>query len=248
MKSNVSFLNCCNPKGCKRQFCEYDKLFNSGSPIFYFGLFKVLDEGNIMEFDHPYLLLQIEDGYFSKMVQQTGPSEAEHLLSIAKDTYDSSGKEVERVVSTSDVNIDESMCMQEDRSKGASMEINGNAVMVKDSGKTELNGGINVEQKEDQTKSDSNPNLSIDSNSVIEQKSNELTEAADNENSSIQHSNESENSPLLKQSHDQKKSHDTAKKSPDTVNNANLANGFHSDSEEAEETEHLINHDNQKSD
>ncbi|CAG2238338.1 ABCC4 [Mytilus edulis] len=208
----------------------------------------VLDEGNIMEFDHPYLLLQIEDGYFSKMVQQTGPSEAEHLLSIAKDTYDSSGKEVERVVSTSDVNIDESMCMQEDRSKGASMEVNGNAVMVKDSGKTELNGGINVEQKEDQTKSDSNQNLSIDSNSVIEQKSNELTEAADNENSSIQHSNESENSPLLKQSHDHKKSHDTAKKSPDTVNNANLANGFHSDSEEAEETEHLINHDNEKSD
>ncbi|VDI47232.1 Hypothetical predicted protein [Mytilus galloprovincialis] len=63
--------------------------------------------------------------------------------------------------------------------------------------KTKLNGGINVEQKEDQTKSDSNQNLSIDSNSVIEQKSNELTEAADNENSSIQHSNESENSPLL---------------------------------------------------
>ncbi|XP_071159454.1 ATP-binding cassette sub-family C member 4-like isoform X3 [Mytilus edulis] len=208
----------------------------------------VLDEGNIMEFDHPYLLLQIEDGYFSKMVQQTGPSEAEHLLSIAKDTYDSSGKEVERVVSTSDVNIDESMCMQEDRSKGASMEVNGNAVMIKDFGKTELNGGLNVEQKGDQAKSDSNQNLSIDSNSVIEQKSNELTEAADNENSSIQHSNESENSPLLKQSHDHKKSHDTAKKSPDTVNNANLANGFHSDSEEAKETEHLINHDDKKSD
>lgn len=233
-----------NPIGCKRQFCEYDKLFNSESPIFYLGLFKVLDEGNIMEFDHPYQLLQIEDGYFSKMVQQTGPSEAEHLLSIAKDTYDSSGKEVERVYSTSDVNIDESMCMQEDRSKGASMEVNGNAVMVKDSGKTKLNGGINVEQKEDQTKSDSNQNLSIDSNSVIEQKSNELTEAADNENSSIQHSNESENSPLLKQSHDHKKSHDTANKSPDYVNDANLANGLHSDSEEAEETEHLINHDN----
>ncbi|XP_069104134.1 ATP-binding cassette sub-family C member 4-like isoform X2 [Argopecten irradians] len=47
----------------------------------------VLDEGNIVEFNQPYLLLQNEDGYFYRMVQQTGNTEADHLLEVARDCY-----------------------------------------------------------------------------------------------------------------------------------------------------------------
>jgi hypothetical protein len=61
---------------------------------FLFVYFQVLDDGHIVEFDHPFTLLNCEDSYFSKMVLQTGASEAEHLLSIAKDSYTSSDKDV----------------------------------------------------------------------------------------------------------------------------------------------------------
>ncbi|XP_060072940.1 ATP-binding cassette sub-family C member 4-like isoform X1 [Ylistrum balloti] len=47
----------------------------------------VLDEGNIVEFNKPYVLLQDEDGHFYRMVQQTGKNEAEHLLEVAHDCY-----------------------------------------------------------------------------------------------------------------------------------------------------------------
>lgn len=40
-----------------------------------------------MEFDQPYLLLQQEDGHFYRMVQQTGRTEADHLLEVARDCY-----------------------------------------------------------------------------------------------------------------------------------------------------------------
>ncbi|KAK3096011.1 hypothetical protein FSP39_021917 [Pinctada imbricata] len=47
----------------------------------------VLDEGKIVEFDHPYSLLQDNDGVFNKMVQQTGKAEFDHLMEIARNTY-----------------------------------------------------------------------------------------------------------------------------------------------------------------
>ena len=50
-------------------------------------LFQVLVEGKIKEFDEPYMLLQDENTYFSKMVEQTGKSESEDLLEIAKTAY-----------------------------------------------------------------------------------------------------------------------------------------------------------------
>ncbi|XP_062612836.1 ATP-binding cassette sub-family C member 4-like isoform X2 [Saccostrea cucullata] len=49
----------------------------------------VLDEGQIMEYNHPHVLLQNTDGYLYKMVQQTGKGESQKLLEIAKSTYDS---------------------------------------------------------------------------------------------------------------------------------------------------------------
>jgi len=51
----------------------------------------VMDFGKIIEFDHPYNLLKNTDGFFYKMVEQTGKDTANFLHSIAsevsKNTY-----------------------------------------------------------------------------------------------------------------------------------------------------------------
>lgn len=43
----------------------------------------------MVEYNHPYVLLQDADGYLCRMVQQTGKGEAQRLLDIAKSTYNS---------------------------------------------------------------------------------------------------------------------------------------------------------------
>ncbi|XP_050307150.1 ATP-binding cassette sub-family C member 4-like [Anthonomus grandis grandis] len=43
----------------------------------------VMGSGEILEFDHPHELLQIPDGYFVKMVQETGSSMTEQLKQVA---------------------------------------------------------------------------------------------------------------------------------------------------------------------
>lgn len=47
----------------------------------------VMDAGRMVEFDHPYILLQNKDGYFYNMVQQTGRAMAEQLNKIAEKAY-----------------------------------------------------------------------------------------------------------------------------------------------------------------
>ncbi|KAF5283714.1 hypothetical protein FQR65_LT13749 [Abscondita terminalis] len=47
----------------------------------------VMDAGEMVQFDHPYLLLQEADGVFYGMVQKTGTTMAESLMNIAKDNY-----------------------------------------------------------------------------------------------------------------------------------------------------------------
>ncbi|XP_032455220.1 multidrug resistance-associated protein 4 [Nasonia vitripennis] len=47
----------------------------------------VMDSGQAVEFDHPHNLLQQNDGYFSKMVQQTGNSMVQHLKAIAEQAF-----------------------------------------------------------------------------------------------------------------------------------------------------------------
>lgn len=47
----------------------------------------VMEAGQMVEFDHPYKLLQDTQGYFYKMVAQTGKTMTTHLHSIATKTY-----------------------------------------------------------------------------------------------------------------------------------------------------------------
>ena len=48
---------------------------------------QVLQEGKIVEFDEPYILLQDESSLLFKMIEQTGKEESEHLLTIAQEAY-----------------------------------------------------------------------------------------------------------------------------------------------------------------
>ncbi|XP_012537913.1 multidrug resistance-associated protein 4 isoform X2 [Monomorium pharaonis] len=48
----------------------------------------IMDEGQVIEFDHPYILLQNEEGYLTIMVQETGKTMAEQLKQCAKEAYE----------------------------------------------------------------------------------------------------------------------------------------------------------------
>ncbi|KAG8034821.1 hypothetical protein G9C98_007897 [Cotesia typhae] len=47
----------------------------------------VMDNGRIVEFDHPHLLLKNKDGYFSKMLSETGKAMSDKLKLISEETY-----------------------------------------------------------------------------------------------------------------------------------------------------------------
>ena len=47
----------------------------------------MLNEGRLVEFDAPYVLLQKQAGPLYELVAKTGTAEAYHLLEIAKDAY-----------------------------------------------------------------------------------------------------------------------------------------------------------------
>lgn len=47
----------------------------------------VMKSGRMMEFDHPYILLQNPEGYFSKMVEETGTGMVQHLKQISHDFF-----------------------------------------------------------------------------------------------------------------------------------------------------------------
>ncbi|KAM3966609.1 ATP-binding cassette subfamily C member 4 isoform 2-T2 [Aphomia sociella] len=47
----------------------------------------VMDSGKLVEFDHPYNLLNKPDGYFTKMVKETSEKMSAQLYQIAKNTY-----------------------------------------------------------------------------------------------------------------------------------------------------------------
>uniref|UniRef100_A0A6P7GQT5 Multidrug resistance-associated protein 4-like n=1 Tax=Diabrotica virgifera virgifera TaxID=50390 RepID=A0A6P7GQT5_DIAVI len=47
----------------------------------------VMDAGQIMEYDHAFKLLENGEGYFSKMVEETGSTMKETLREMAKNDY-----------------------------------------------------------------------------------------------------------------------------------------------------------------
>lgn len=47
-----------------------------------------MDAGQAVEFAHPYELLNKKDGYFTKMVEQTGTIMEAKLKQLAKEAYD----------------------------------------------------------------------------------------------------------------------------------------------------------------
>ncbi|PSN33294.1 hypothetical protein C0J52_21150, partial [Blattella germanica] len=47
----------------------------------------VMDAGSMVEYDHPYQLLQNRNGYFYKLVQETGPMMAQQLYKIAETVW-----------------------------------------------------------------------------------------------------------------------------------------------------------------
>lgn len=49
--------------------------------------FKVLDEGRLVEFDEPYLLLQKKNSIFTQMVEQTNANAAAGLYEVARRAY-----------------------------------------------------------------------------------------------------------------------------------------------------------------
>ena len=59
--------------------------------IFYYmdfvSNFQVLQSGNIVEFDQPYLLLKNPSSYFAALVAQTGTVESEKLTEVARKHY-----------------------------------------------------------------------------------------------------------------------------------------------------------------
>lgn len=48
----------------------------------------VMDSGTPVEFDHPYVLLNKQNGFFYSLVQETGKSMTLHLTGLAKENYD----------------------------------------------------------------------------------------------------------------------------------------------------------------
>lgn len=47
----------------------------------------VMDDGSMVEFDHPHILLQNKNGFFYKMVEQTGPFNAKVLHNMASEVF-----------------------------------------------------------------------------------------------------------------------------------------------------------------
>lgn len=53
----------------------------------------VMSSGQIVEFDHPYILLSDPNSHFSSMVKETGTKSSETLFEVAKEAYFQSNME-----------------------------------------------------------------------------------------------------------------------------------------------------------
>jgi len=87
-------VNACMTEGCLHLFCVgvavcggcycITKCIVCLSPFLYFEIsILVMDQGQVAEFDTPRKLLQDPSSMFSRMVDETGPSNAALLRSLA---------------------------------------------------------------------------------------------------------------------------------------------------------------------
>lgn len=60
----------------------------------------VMDHGQIKEFDHPHVLLQQQDGFLTKMVNQTGKLMTDKLKKISEDAYNTTIFEINSIKRT----------------------------------------------------------------------------------------------------------------------------------------------------
>lgn len=54
--------------------------------------FQVLENGRLIEFDHPHILLQREDGVFASLVAETGVQNSALLRRLAEACYQKKDK------------------------------------------------------------------------------------------------------------------------------------------------------------
>ncbi|XP_068991532.1 ATP-binding cassette sub-family C member 4-like [Neodiprion pinetum] len=73
----------------KRRFADHTVLTVTRQPhnVMDSDRVMVMRGGRIVEFDHPYLLLQNPNGHFSRLLQQTGKEMTEKLTGIAESAY-----------------------------------------------------------------------------------------------------------------------------------------------------------------
>lgn len=48
----------------------------------------VMDDGRMVEYDHPYVLLKNKDGFFSKMLEETSKNTQSQLQQVAKEAFE----------------------------------------------------------------------------------------------------------------------------------------------------------------
>lgn len=53
-----------------------------------------MDAGKLVEFDHAHRLLQDSNGFLTKLVNETGPTEAHFLKEIAQLSYERKFKQI----------------------------------------------------------------------------------------------------------------------------------------------------------
>ena len=84
LKQCCNYLNYCN----NRHNYRHKSIFvNVKNNVFLKYQFQVLQNGQIVEFDTPFKLLQNKQGHLYQMTLQTGPTEHQRLIQMAEHAF-----------------------------------------------------------------------------------------------------------------------------------------------------------------